>query len=195
MNILKYLPIFMISACSLQFKQDSKYEQNLSNIVANSAFNKSYKGIVLFETHNNLQGLGNLNPRNVLEFESDGGSKFIIDMVGTNYSSASTIYNVDYITPGKYKLVSAKAYDYQNFGKSSAWIDKKYDNLEASFTVNPGEIVYLGNLIIGARETKGDKLVYTTNVLSTLNNADKNAIEKLFNHQIVTRLMDVSHKQ
>ncbi|MCR5506997.1 MAG: hypothetical protein K6F04_04075 [bacterium] len=201
MKLIKYLPIFLMCACSLQYERSTKYEQKLSDIVAYDAFVKNYKGIILFETHNNLS-TGGLNPRNILEFESDGGAKFEIDLLGKNYSISPNVNSFAYITPGKYKLVSASAYDYASYGNRSVWISETYHNIDASFTVNPGEIVYLGNLIFNVTgndidyEWLGHKnnLIYDVSMKSNLSNKEKDAIEKLFNRPVLTRLMEVSHK-
>lgn len=202
MKFFKYFIIFLLCSCSLHFKETKKYEQNLINIVANEAFEKKYKSIILFETNNNLVGSG-LVPRNILKFVSNNGSEFLIDLYGKNYSTNTTnTHSYTYITPGEYKLISAEVYDRKTFGNRVVWIDESYDNIDASFVVNPGEIVYLGKLIFNVTGNNRDNklfghknnLIYNVKVISELNDKDKKAIEKLFNRSITTRLINVHHE-
>ena len=140
MNFKKiiFMFFFFLSGCNLYGIPDESLLERVETSFNKDVFAKGGKAAVVIDGQNNAS-TPSLKVYNYYVYEDGKGDVFTFSTGGT-----PQIYM---LSPGTYKLKDFYIYGSETFGNSRIFVDIKFTNeIESSFTVNAGEVLYLGKV-------------------------------------------------
>lgn len=142
-NIFALIAVFCLSACNLPSIPGDTALRKAEFTFNEEVFDKGGRALVILEAYNNVPARVQMN--NYFVFKNDQtGKPYNSFQIAIDNKSG---FNYVMLVPGTYRLTNYNLYGFQRSGNYTATASIDYKaRYEASFTVNPGDVVYLGKI-------------------------------------------------